>query len=484
MSWPNASAGRADAPVHDERVSHSRRGRAGPGLVLAILALAGVSYSLLQSMVAPALPAIQEAVNARADQITWLITGYLLSAVVATPIAGRLGDMFGKKRALITVIAVLGLGTLTAALADSLAVLIVARVIQGIGSALFPLAFGIVRDELPRRWVATGIALMSSILGIGGGAGIVLAGPILEHFDYHWLFWFPLGMILVSLAAIVALIPNSSIRTPTRVNWLGAALLSAGLASLLLGLTWGNAWGWFSGGVLGLFGGALVLFALWVFAELRATEPLVDMRMMRLRGVWTTNLSSMLVGFAMFSSFILIPQLVQLPVSTGFGLGADVAGAGLFMLPSSLMMLVAGPLAGRLDRLVGSRLVMLWGCALCAGGMGFLAVAHRQPWQVYVGATVLGLGIGLSFAAMANLIVAAVPARQTGVATGVNTVARNLGGVFGSQLSATFLAINIAPATQLPGEQGFVVGFALAAALVGVGFLVALAIPRRPNPGF
>lgn len=479
MTSHGAPARRPGAPVARART----RPRTSPALIMAILALTGVSYAVLQSMVAPALPAIQRALGTGADQITWLMTGYLLSAVVSTPIAGRLGDMFGKKRSLLTVIAVLAAGTLVAALADSLVLLIAGRVVQGVGAALFPLAFGIIRDEFPRDRVATGIGLMSSILGIGGGVGIVLAGPILEHFDYHWLFWFPLALIGLSLAAVWLVIPDSALRSPARVHWLGAVLMSGGLGCLLLALSMSNAWGWFSGRVFALWGGAVLLLALWVLAELRTDSPLVDMRMMRLRGVWTTNLAALLVGYAMFASFILIPQLVQLPTATGFGFGAGVAGAGMFMLPSALTMLVAGPLAGRLDLLVGSKPVMLAGCALCAAGMGLAAFVHGQPWQVYAEVAVIGLGIGLSFAAMANLIVEAVPPGQTGVATGVNTVSRNLGGAFGSQLSATLLAVNVAPATRLPGEHGFVTAFAVAAGLVALGFAVATGIPGRRGHG-
>src|SRR5205814_4826024 len=209
-------------------------------------AVAAVAYALLQSLVAPALLTIQHDLHTTPAGVAWILTAYLLSASVFTPVAGRLGDMFGKKRALVVVLAVLALGTALAALSSSIGLMVVARVIQGAGGAVFPLAFAIIRDEFPRKRIPQGIALISAIMGIGGGLGIVLAGPVVQHLSYHWLFWLPLVAVVVAAIGTQLFVPESPVRSPGRIDWTGAALLAAWLVALLLPVSEGETWGWTS----------------------------------------------------------------------------------------------------------------------------------------------------------------------------------------------------------------------------------------------
>src|SRR3954467_7929255 len=241
----------------DMRSMHSgSTARQHYSLTFAVLALGGAAFALLQSLVAPALPTIQHDLHTSATSATWVLTAYLLSAAVFTPIVGRLGDMHGKARMLVIVLGVLAAGTLIAALAQSIEVMVLGRAVQGAGGAVFPLAFGIIRDEFPRERVATGIALISSILGVGGGLGIVLAGPIVSGLNYHWLFWFPLIAVAITAVATHFFVPESPIKTAGRVNWTGAALLSAWLVALLVAISEGPDWGWGSARVVGLLIGA------------------------------------------------------------------------------------------------------------------------------------------------------------------------------------------------------------------------------------
>jgi EmrB/QacA subfamily drug resistance transporter len=442
-----------------------------------LLAVAAVAYALLQSLVAPALLTIQQDLGTSATGAAWILTAYLLSASVLTPVAGRLGDMFGKKRALVVVLVVLGLGTALAGLATSIGLMIVARIVQGAGGAVFPLAFGIIRDEFPRERIPHGIALISAIMGIGGGLGIVLAGPIVQHLDYHWLFWFPLLGVVVAAAGIVVFVPESPIRTPGRIDPLGGLLLAGWLVALLVGVSQGPDWGWASGRTIGCFVAAAVLLVGWVRTESRSDAPLVDMQMMRLPIVWMTNLAALLIGFGMFASFVLVPEFVEMPASTGYGFGWSVTQAGLSMLPSTLGMLLAGPFAGRLSATVGSRRPLQIGAVVSCLAFVILTVAHGESWQIYLAMLIMGIGIGFAFASMANLIVEAVSPAQTGVATGMNTIVRSIGGAIGAQVSAVIIAATVG-ASGFPTEGGFTAAFATAAAMLAVGAAVAFRIPR------
>ena len=454
-------------------------GRLHPNLTLAVLATAAMAYAISQTMVAPALPEIQHDLGVSQTQVTWVLTVYLLTASIATPIVGRLGDMFGKERMLSFTLIAFGAGLLISALSHSLELLVIGRAVQGLGGAVFPLAFGIIRDEFPREKVATAIGLISATFGIGGGAGLVLSGLIVDHLAYEWIFWLALVVVIAALVMTKLYVPESPVRAPARIDWGGAALLSTGLAAVLLAVSEGNSWGWESARTVGLLvAGGAVLVA-WSWFETRVDEPLVDMRMMRRRGVWTTNLTALMVGFGMFGSFILTPQFVQTPEIAGYGFGMTVTQAGLVMLPSTVIMLIAGPVSGWLGTRVGSRVPVLMGTLAAACAFLWLAVAHEHVWQVVFGVGLLGVGIGLSFAAMANLIVEAVKQSETGVATGMNTIMRTVGGALGGQIAASIVTAHVVIGTSFPAESGFTIAFVMSAVGLLLAFGAALAIPRE-----
>jgi MFS family permease len=445
--------------------------RAHPNVILAVLSLAGLAYAVLSSAVIPALPTFQHALHTTETGSTWLLTGFLLSAAVGTSIIGRLGDMYGKERLLLWTLLILAAGTLFAALSNSLALLIVARVIQGVAGGIFPLAFSIARDEFPEDRVAGSIGLMSSILGVGGGCGLVVGGLIVEHLSWHWLFWIPLATTVLAAVATWRFIPESPVRSPGRVNWLAAALMSVGMCCVLVAIAQTTVWGWGGARTLALLAFGLLVCVAWVSVEVRSEVPLVDMTMMRVRGVWTTNLAAFLLGAGMYASFIVLPQFAQLPKSTGFGFGASVVVSSLYLLPCALVMGLLGTAAGRVARRWGSKSALVAGTAISGLAFLWLFVAHRHPYDMLIGATLLGIGIGLAFAALGNLIVQAVPSNQTGVASGMNTVMRTLGGA----LSATFIVDN--QAHGYPSVTGFTDTFLMATVFLAVCVLAAVLVP-------
>jgi len=451
-------------------------GRANSTMLVLYLSLGGLAFAVLQSLVAPALSTISRDLNASTADASWMLTAYLLSASVLTPILGRLGDIAGKRRVLIGVLAILAVGTLLAALAPNLAVLIVARALQGAAGAILPLSIGIVRDELPRERVGVTVGLLSAIFGVGAGVGIVSAGPIVEHLSWHWLFWLPLVLVVVALLGTIFGMPESPVRTPGKLDVLGAGILSAALVALLLAISKGQSWGWGEAKTLGLLAFGVLALIVFVLVERRVREPLIDMRLMRLRGVWATDLVAMILGFAMFGTFLLVPTLLQLPAATGYGFGKSVAQSGLFLLPTVVMMVVFGPLAGLLDRRFGPKVPMFLGAVSVVAAFVLPAVGHGAIWQILASGVLTGAGIGLAFAAMSNAIIEAVPAAQTGEATSVNTIARTIGSSIGTAVVAAVITSNSTP-QGLPTDDAFTYGFWVCAGVAILAVAASLVLP-------
>jgi EmrB/QacA subfamily drug resistance transporter len=457
---------------------HPERARQHHNITFGLLALAAVSYALLQSLVAPALPDIQHALHTSVNSASWVLTAYLLSASIATPLIGRLGDMYGKERLLVIVLILLCVATIVSALATSMPVMLLGRVVQGAAGGVFPLAFGIIRDEFPRERVAGAIGVMSALAGVGGGAGVVLAGPIVQNLSIHWLFWLPLIALVPAAIAIHLFVPESPVRVPGRINWLGTLLMSVGLAAVLIAVSEAPTWRWLAPRTVLVLGVGILLLVAWVRSESRSDHALVNMRMMRIRGVWSTNAVAALLGFGMYSSFILLPEYVETPTRMGYGFGSSVTGAGLFLAPSTVAMLIAGAQTGRLEKRFGSKPPLLAGAGVTALSYILLAAAHTARWEIYLAALLLGTGIGLAFAAMVNLIIENVSPAETGVATGMNAVTRTVGGAFGGAAVASILASSVG-GSGYPTAHGYTVAFAACAIALVLGVIVGFAIPSR-----
>jgi EmrB/QacA subfamily drug resistance transporter len=465
------------------------RSRQHYNVTLATLTLAGTAFALQQTMVIPALPALRHDLHTTTTWVTWVLTVFLLVASVATPVLGKLGDQYGKERLLTISLAVFLAGCIGAAAAWNVWALIAFRAVQGAGGAVFPLSFAIIRDEFPREKVGVAIGLISATFGVGGGFGIVLSGVIVDNLSWRWLFIAGAIAIAAGLVLVHRFVPESPIKMPSRVDYLGATLLSLGLIAMLLALTEGEHWGWTSGRILGLAAAATAFLVAWAVAELRVPEPMVDMRMLARRQVLFTNLTALVAGFAMFGSFVLVPNFVETPHDLSpslarlvdYGFDASTTKAGLYLLPSSFALLFAGPLAGLIARRTGAKWPLVAGLVCVALSAASLAEWNDRPWQLLAAMPVLGVGVGFAFASMATLITEAVHPTETGVATGMNTVMRTVGGVVGGQIGAALLASHtIAHTGGVPSVVGFEVAFAISAvaAIVGAGLAVFVTPPR------
>ena len=457
------------------------------GLTLGVLTLAATAYALQQTMVVPALPEIQRELGASTTWVTWVLTGFLLSAAVCTPILGKLGDRYGKERLLVVSLGIFLLGCIGCAAAPDIWTLIGFRMLSGAAGAVFPLSFGIIRDEFPPERVKVGIGLLSAVFGIGGGFGLVLSGVIVDHVSWRWLF--VVGAVGVAMAVILVhrFVPESPVRSTSRIDVPGAILMSIVLASFLLALSEGGSWGWTSPTVLGLFAVAAVGSVSWVLLELNVDEPLIDIRVLAERPVLLTNITALISGFAMFGSFVLVPRFVEAPgglpedvaARVDYGFGASATVTGLYLLPGSLLMLFAGPTAGILGRRYGSKWPLAIGMALTAVSAAGLAVRHDEPWQVIAAMAGLSVGVGFSFAAMAALITEAVDPTETGIATGINTVMRTVGAVIGAQVGAAILTATTLEGTGVPTEGAYVSAFVLSA--IAAAFAAVIAVFVHPT---
>ncbi|MFJ4520065.1 MFS transporter [Streptomyces sp. NPDC088810] len=457
--------------------------RAG-GAVVPVLAFAGIVVAVMQTLLVPVIKDLPQLLDTAPSNATWVLTSTLLSGAVATPIMGRLGDLYGKRRILILSLAVMVAGALVSAVTSQLLVMIAGRTLQGFAMGAIPLGIGLMRDMLPRERLGSAMALMSSSIGVGGGLALPAAALVAQHTDWHALFYGAAGLGALAIALTLLAVPESPMRAEGSFDLLGALGLSAGLVLLLLPITKGSDWGWSSGTTLGLFAGAVVVLLLWGVFELRVQAPLVDLRTTARREVLLTNLASIMVGVSFYVVSLVLPQLLQLPTATGYGLGQSMVVAGLCVAPLGLTMMFTAPVYARLSARYGPKVTLITGLLIIAigygGGLGLMDAA----WQTVVTSVVLGAGIGLAYSSLPALIVGAVPASETGAANGLNTLMRSIGTSVSSAVIGMVLAntANDVGGVAVPTMHGFRVSFLIATAAVAVGLLLALCLPKAVRP--
>ncbi|MDX6743146.1 MFS transporter [Actinocorallia sp. A-T 12471] len=441
------------------------------GLVRTLAFLGVVAYAMPVAVMTPALPVVQAELGASAAGAAWSITAITLSAAVATPVIGRLGDLFGALRVMRWVLPLALVGQAVTALAPNLPVLLAGRALAGVGSGVFPLAYTLIRAHGKERAIS-GLGVMSSMLALGGAAAWVVAGPVIDLAGWRWLVAVPATLLLVG-TFLARRLPETDGSPGQRVDWWGAVLFAGWMGAGLTGLTQGLSWGWTSPGVLALAGAAVALCGVWVRVEARVPQPLMDPRMLRLRGVWTANLGSIIAGFCLMAAGVLMPLLVQAPERDGFGFGGTATDTALVALPASIAMTASGMLAALLARGIGARAVLAAGGVLTAASYAMMLALHAELWQLMAANAVRGAGLGLAYAAVATLVVAAVPMAQTGVATGVNTLLRTVGAGLGTQATAVMVA------AFAGARQGFLLAFG-SCAVLALGVVAAAVLAPRP----
>jgi MFS family permease len=449
--------------------------------IVGVLALGGITVSLMHTLLIPIVADLPALLGASASNTSWVITATLLAGAVSTPVMGRLGDMIGKRRMLLVCLVLQVAGSVVCALSGSLAPMIVGRALQGCAVGVIPLGISIMRDELPAERLGSATALMSSSLGVGGALGQPTAAVVAQHAHWHVLFWMSAGISAMCALLVLTVVPASTVRTGGRFDLIGSAGLAAGLVCLLLAVSKGTDWGWDSGPTLGLFAAAVVVLLAWGTWELRIHQPLVDLRTTARRQVLLTNLASILAGLSMLAMSLVLPQLLQMPKATGYGLGQTILTAGLCLVPAGLIMMAVSPWSARITAARGPRTTLMLGAVVLAAGYGLGVVLMAQVWQIVLVSCVISGGIGLAYGSLPALIMSAVPPSETAAANGLNSLMRSLGTSISSAICGGVLAhmtITLGSYT-VPSQDGFRVAMAIGGCAAVLMLAMAAFLPGR-----
>ena len=435
-----------------------------------------LTVAVLQTGVVPILGVMARQLDVSLASISWTVTANLLAAAATTPLLGRLADLHTKKRVLLAVLVVVLAGSLLAAMTSSFALLIVARVLQGASFALYPIGVSILREELSPERLMAALAVLSAVLGFGGGMGLVIVGLLMRgDADYHRAFWFVSAFVALVLVAAIVVVPERPHRASGSVDWIGAAGLAIGLSLLLLTITEGNPWGWTSARTIGSALAAVGVLALWWWWERRCSQPLVSTTMLLRRPILLTNIATVAVGMGLYFGFLGLTGFVQAPAGSGYGFAATVLMASIvFLLPGAIAGFLTALASGRYIDRFGARLVLVVGIAIGMAGFAMLAIAHSEPWQVIAAGVLVNVYISLAYGALPSLVVREVEPGETGVATSMNAIARTIG----ASTAAAIVAVLLSRAGNgHPPESSYTIIFALGA-FTGLIALVLIAASK------
>ncbi|GAB2862934.1 MFS transporter [Nocardioides pacificus] len=471
-----SSTSPVSAPPGDAPKTHSNA-------IVVVLAIAGITAAIMQTLVVPLIGDLPVLLDTSASNASWVITATLLAAAVATPVSGRLGDLYGKRRIMLICSGSLVLGSVVCALSSSVIPMIAGRGLQGIGMGLVPLGISAMRDLLPAERLGTSIALMSASMGIGGALGLPVAAAVAEHTSWRVLFWGATVLALIVALAIFRFVPATPITAFGRFDPVGALGLGIGLVCLLLGVSKGADWGWSSATTLCLLVSAVVVLVAWGWFELRTSDPLVDLRVTARPVVLLTNAASLVIGFAMYAQSLILPQLLQIPEETGYGLGQSMLEMGLWMMPGGFAMMLISPLGAKLSHVRGPRVTLALGSFIVAVGYVLAVLLMGSTWGILVSVCVSSGGVGMAYGAMPALIMGSVPLSETGSANSFNTLMRSVG----TSISAAVVGVVLAQMTtdfggySLPSENGFKTGLLIGAGVAALAGMIALLIPSRAS---
>jgi predicted MFS family arabinose efflux permease len=431
----------------------------------------GLVVALVSSLGAPLIPTIAHEHGVRLATADWVLTASLLTGALATPIMGRLADGAHQRRVIAVTLSLVLFGCIISALAPTFSWIVLGRGFQGIGLGLLPVNMAIARRVLGPQKSHQAIATLSVSTAIGAGLGYPATSAVAQLGGVSAAYWFGAFMVAIATIAAMVIIPKGSLAHRRPFDGVGALLLGISIFSISAVLSEGAGWGWTSLRSCILSALAVIALCCWIPVELRHRSPLVELRYLKVTSVAVADLIGFAMSVAMYLVVPVIVEFVQTEPSSGYGFGVGIVTAGFLLTPLSLGTYLASRTLIPMERALGTRVLMPLGSLTFATAALFFLLFHRELWQAYVAVGIIGLGIGLTFAAMPSFIIRAVPAGETGSATGLYQVLRNVGLAVGSSLSAGLLRSATPPGAAVPGFSGYQAAFLTAMA---IGILTAV----------
>ncbi len=391
------------------------------------MAMVGLFTIFVETMLVPALPDIAIVLNATSSDLAWVLTAYTLAGAVFIPIIGMMGEMWGRKRILLIIMAIYVVGLIGAAVSWDLLSLILFRALQGIGMGAIPLLMGMAKDILPPRLVPVGIGLISAMIGVGAALGLVVGGLLISTVGWQEAFWVILPVVGLLVLVVQRSVPDKQVRRPMKMDVMGSVLLGIGLLTLLLALSRGSLWGWASMTTMGLLICSILFFLMFTVRERRFEEPIVKLGLLKNPNISVAYISMFFIGMIMFMLYQTLPFFLGTPREAGgFGI-TDQVLIGLFILPNALMQLIFSPIGGRYGQKIGHGKVLVMGFAITAAGLLSLSTFRGSELGVLLTVAVFGIGIGLAMVGQTNMISTACSKEEFGSASAVNSMILTIG---------------------------------------------------------
>ena len=395
------------------------------GIILGLMAFAGTLIVYVETMIVPAIPVFIKFFDTTYDNVSWVITAYIITGTVAAGIFGKLGDVFGKRRVFLILSLIYAIAVSFGGFATTLDELIAIRVIQGIGFGMFPLAYAIINDVVPKRELALAQGIMSATFAVGAGIGLVIGAYITEYFGWQWSYHSAIPVAFALFILSYFYLKDYAEPVREKIDFDGVALLGIPLVFLIFGLSEGQTYGWTSITIISMFILSGILFYIFVRYESNAENPFINIQLVRKRNVLIANFVGLFAMSGMYFLFFTVPTLLQDPEPAGFG--KTILESGIIMLPATVMAMVSAPLASLETEKKGPKASMITGLSIGLISFIMLIFFRSTIFDIIYAAVVLGIGFSFILVGVINLLLISTPNERAGEATGMNTVFREIG---------------------------------------------------------